>query len=192
MRVGILIAAVGAALTVFASPASAGGYCAGGPFADASGDQVVMKQDCFGPTVLRVEPGATVRFRNLDGHPHTVGGAAGTFGEAHGEISPGQTVAYRFADPGVFPYFCVLHPGMTGAVVVGDGGEASTFTPPVAEEEVVPADEPADAGDAVDETLEPVGEATSVLPAIAGAGVGMVAGGGLVGAAVRRRRRGRP
>jgi hypothetical protein len=30
-------------------------------------------------------------------------------------------VSYTFEEVGVFPYFCVFHPAMVGAVVVGDG-----------------------------------------------------------------------
>jgi hypothetical protein len=32
----------------------------------------------------------------------------------------GQRITYRFSTSGVYPYFCFFHPGMVGAVVVGD------------------------------------------------------------------------
>ena len=33
----------------------------------------------------------------------------------------GEKVSYTFSEEGVFPYVCILHPGMIGAIVVGDG-----------------------------------------------------------------------
>jgi hypothetical protein len=33
----------------------------------------------------------------------------------------GETVSYRFDQDGVYPYSCLIHPGMVGAIVVGDG-----------------------------------------------------------------------
>jgi hypothetical protein len=47
------------------------------------------------------------------------------------DIAEGESVAYAFDNPGVYPYFCILHPGMVGAIVVGDGvpvGEAAHIT----------------------------------------------------------------
>ena len=40
------------------------------------------------------------------------------------ELQPGQTVSYRFATPGIYPYACALHRGMSGAIVVGDAAAA--------------------------------------------------------------------
>jgi hypothetical protein len=34
-----------------------------------------------------------------------------------------KSAAWRFERPGVYPYYCVIHPGMVGAVVVGGGSE---------------------------------------------------------------------
>ncbi len=42
----------------------------------------------------------------------------------------GETRRFRFDEAGVYPYACTLHPGMVGAVVVGDderqAGDAAT------------------------------------------------------------------
>jgi hypothetical protein len=46
----------------------------------------------------------------------------------------GKSVTFRFDEEGVYPFFCCLHPGMAGAVVVGDGagtGAAGAATVPV-------------------------------------------------------------
>jgi plastocyanin len=135
MRRVLFVAVAAAALLVATPPAHAGGYCADpDSFQDHATNQVVMKAACFGPTVARIDAGDELTFRNVDGHAHTVGGVAGTFGDAHKEVPAGESVTFRFDDEGVYPFFCVLHPGMAGAVVVGDGatpGAAGVAAVPV-------------------------------------------------------------
>ena len=41
---------------------------------------------------------------------------------------PGQNYPVKFTYSGMFPYFCMVHPWMTGTVIV-DGGSSSTPTP---------------------------------------------------------------
>ncbi len=121
ITVGMIVAVAGLMLPVV--PASAGGgSCMGGvPFTDARTTTVEMKQACFGPTVARIAPGDAVTFRNTDTQTHAVSGANGTFGDAHSEILPGDQVSFTFDGEGVYPYVCIIHPGMAGAIVVGDG-----------------------------------------------------------------------
>lgn len=57
-----------------------------------------MKANCFGPTVARIDADDELTFRNVDEHAHTVGGVAGTFGDAHKEVPAGESVPSRF-DP---------------------------------------------------------------------------------------------
>lgn len=131
LRASALAVAALAAALVVPAPAGAGGFCSGygrEKFVDVSGrglsmkgNVVHMKDNCFKETVLRVSRGATVQWVNGDAESHTVGGTAGTFGDMHAEIEPEGTVAYRFDEEGIFPYVCLIHPGMAGAIVVGDG-----------------------------------------------------------------------
>ena len=121
-----IVPAIGALVAALlpAGSASAGGFCAGYEnerLTDARGVRVAMADYCFTPTVLRVRKGATVTFVNKDPEAHTVGGAAGSFGDMHREIAPGKSVSFQFEREGIFPYVCLIHPGMTGAIVVGDG-----------------------------------------------------------------------
>jgi plastocyanin len=99
--------------------ASGGGGC-GKPVTDEVSSRIVIRNFCFGPTVARVRPGATVTFANRDGFSHTVLGANGSWG-SFGQIRGGHRERYRFTRPGVYPYVCTYHPGMVGAVVVGHG-----------------------------------------------------------------------
>jgi hypothetical protein len=38
-----------------------------------------------------------------------------------GDLREGETERILFADPGLYPYTCYYHPGMSGVIVVGDG-----------------------------------------------------------------------
>jgi plastocyanin len=102
-----------------ASPAQAGGGCFAGA-TNGTGTTVEMTHMCFTPTVLRVKPGDSVTFINRDQMQHTVTGTAGLFGSYTG-LTPGESATYKFVTNGVYAYSCIFHPGMTGAVVVGNG-----------------------------------------------------------------------
>jgi plastocyanin len=119
------VRAVLAAAAVFAFlpgvPAHAGGFCQEGKVTEGSGTTVHMGKNCFTPTVLRTDVGSQVTWVNKDPEAHTVTGAGGGWGSGHKEAAPNTTMTFRFEDPGVYSYSCLLHPGMTGTVVVGDG-----------------------------------------------------------------------
>jgi plastocyanin len=104
-----------------AGSAGAGSTCheAPKPF-DARTRVVPMEKLCFAPVVARVPRGATITWINRDPTTHTVTGVGGGWG-SYNQITDGERVSYSFDDEGVFPYFCFVHPGMSGAVVVGDG-----------------------------------------------------------------------
>ena len=119
------VRAVLAAAAVFAFlpgvPAQAGGFCQEGKVTEGSGTTVTMGKNCFTPTVLRTDIGSEVTWVNKDPEAHTVTGAGGGWGSGHKEAAPSATMTFRFKEPGVYSYTCLLHPGMTGTVVVGNG-----------------------------------------------------------------------
>lgn len=100
--------------------ASGGGGC-GRAVTDDDGTRVDINNFCFGPTILRVAPGEMVTWVNEDGFPHNVLGANGAWGGYDTIRRNGGEIGYRFVRSGVYPYVCTLHPGMVGAVVVGNG-----------------------------------------------------------------------
>ena len=120
------VAAIAGALLLFAaSPAHAGGGCHQ-PVTSDTGAVVHLEGICFTPTVVHVEAGDTVTWVNdLSKAAHTVTGANGAFGSLD-ELAPGASFAHEFSAEGTYPYYCFLHPGMAGAVVVGDGTASST------------------------------------------------------------------
>jgi plastocyanin len=127
---------------IAAPPAWAGAGCHAQEVSDGRGTVVEIAEGCFLPTVLRVEPGATVTFWNHDAMAHSVTGASVSFG-SFDELSQDERMAFRFAGNGVYPYFCLLHPGMVGAVVVGDGSGPGAAADGA---QVTPVDVPANPG----------------------------------------------
>jgi plastocyanin len=117
---GIVVGLAVAATLLVAGPATAGGFCRG-PATHGDGTTVGMggKEGCFSPTVLRAPSGATVTFVNDDPAAHTVTGI-GPWGPGHEELGPGERVRVTFDRDGVYVYTCLLHPGMAGAIVIGD------------------------------------------------------------------------
>jgi plastocyanin len=117
--IGVIVAAVSATFPSPPAAASGGGGC-GGPVTHETGDAVAIRQFCFEPTILVVPGGAEVTFTNQDGVPHNVLGANASWG-SFARMNDGKARAFAFDEPGVYPYVCTWHPGMVGAIVVGDG-----------------------------------------------------------------------
>jgi plastocyanin len=100
--------------------ASGGGGC-GAELTEAAGTSVDISEYCFVPTVLYVSPGEEITWTNQDPTRHDVLGSAAAWGSFE-SLRQGATATHSFDRPGVYPYVCTWHPGMSGAVVVGDGG----------------------------------------------------------------------
>jgi plastocyanin len=167
-RVLFLVASLG--LLVAGSLATVPAVIAGGGcHADLTGavhndgaTSVVRMDVCsFEPTVARVAVGAEVTFLTTATLDHVVAGRGNSWGGEN--LRPGSSLVTTFREAGVYPYSCPLHPGMVGAVVVGDLAMA-----PVAAVDANPAPEAA----------APAATASGVEPAAA------VALGGLSGLAV--------
>lgn len=107
--------------------AQAGGGGCHEPTTDARGTEIDLKGNCMITTVLHVQTGDTVTFTNRDEVQHTVTGANGSWGSAE-QLGSQQSVTQTFTEKGVYPYFCYLHPGMVGAIVVGDGSGSGLST----------------------------------------------------------------
>lgn len=75
--------------------------------------------------VIEILVGDTVVWENADTAPHTV--TSGTIANGPDEkfdsklFSPGKSFTLKFDDVGRFPYFCLIHPWMTGEVIVTEG-----------------------------------------------------------------------
>jgi len=77
--------------------------------------------------MINVTIGDTVTWTNHDVIPHTVTSGTGPSDPNKGKefdsglstlLQPGKTFSHKFTRAGEFPYFCQLHPAMTGTVTV--------------------------------------------------------------------------
>jgi plastocyanin len=119
IRAGLVAAAATAVLVgPWAGPAPAGGGCHRG-LTQGEGDTVEMSKMCFGPSILRADPGTEVTFVNLDPIVHNVN-ANGDWGQLD-DMYEGDAFTATFREDGVYPFACSYHAGMTGAIVVGEG-----------------------------------------------------------------------
>jgi len=176
---------VGSAMLLGAGPATAGGGCLHGtPPSDGKGAVVEMLDACFTPTVLHVDPGTEVTFRNRDDMLHQVTGVGDTWG-SFTDLDRGDSVSYTFDEEGVYVYSCWLHPGMIGAVVAGSGTGSAGLEPAAVNGGSVTT-----AADDAASTERPpaVADGDAMGALLIGGTVGLVVGGGAAVAAIRRRR----
>lgn len=107
--------AVGLAATVAVGAAMAGS-------AEPNSDPVVRIDNfTFSPAIVTIAPGTTVTWINGDDIPHTVVSPSGQFRSK--TLDTEDRFTFTFQARGEYPYFCSLHPHMTGTVVVRDKPE---------------------------------------------------------------------
>jgi plastocyanin len=161
--------------------------------------EIKLAPCAFAPAVTHVAAGSVVTFFNGPTFSHLITGANQEWGSPDVELEPGQTVAYRFDEPGIFPYACALHPGMAGTIVVGDlaGALAADASAGGTTALSGAAGRATDTAGAPPSRTDGAADATttgSTLPAIAlvgslAAGAGAIVGAALAWHGARRRRR---
>ena len=82
----------------------------------AANAEVKIDNFSFGPETLKVSVGTTVTWINRDDIPHTVMSTDGVFKSKVRDTD--EKFSYTFTKAGTYPYFCSVHPKMTGKVVV--------------------------------------------------------------------------
>jgi plastocyanin len=87
-----------------------------GNLAHGEGPAVKIDNFTFSPQTLTVPAGATVIWKNQDDIPHTVTSTTKAF--KSGALDTDDSFSFTFTTPGVYEYFCSLHPHMTGKIVV--------------------------------------------------------------------------
>jgi plastocyanin len=201
MRVLSVLAGLGLLIGsfVFVAPVAAGDPCLHDMLRPAvsEGNATVVKLDkcAFFPTVAHVPVGTEVKFLNVDMVGHEIVGANLTWGHHEKILETGDQLGVQFAKAGIYPYSCMIHPGMAGAIVVGDA--LSAAVPPVAPAPAgTAAGAPADGAAPVQQPADAVpasGSSTSsgLLPAVLGLAIlALVAALGVT--ATMRRRRSNP
>lgn len=84
----------------------------------ASTAEVKIDNFSFGPTSLTVAVGTTVTWTNRDDIPHTVVSTDDPKAFKSKVLDTDEKFSFTFSKPGTYPYFCSIHPKMTGKVVV--------------------------------------------------------------------------
>ena len=78
--------------------------------------EVKIDNFSFGPGTLTVPVGTTVTWTNHDDIPHTIVSTEGAFKSK--VLDTDEKFSFTFSRAGSYPYFCSIHPKMTGKVVV--------------------------------------------------------------------------
>jgi plastocyanin len=112
------MAAIAAPMMIVVALLSAGFTGVKANAQQAPGKTVEIKIDnfSFAPGTLTVAAGTTVTWTNQDDIPHTAVSTDGVFKSK--VMDTDEKFSYTFTKPGTFPYFCSIHPKMTGTIVV--------------------------------------------------------------------------
>ncbi len=82
----------------------------------AETSEVKIDNFSFGPATLTVPVGTTITWTNRDDIPHTVVSTDGVFKSK--VLDTDEKFSFTFSKAGTYPYFCSIHPKMTGKVIV--------------------------------------------------------------------------
>jgi plastocyanin len=137
------------------------------PLPDAGSVSIIDKS--FRPGSIAVATGGTVEWSNDDGEAHTVTATDQAFDS--GIMNGSAAFIQTFAEPGSYPYFCLIHPEMRGTITVADAVETTVDGAPGEEgtEPALPATDPAVAAPDLDAALgsldaeAPVGASVSTI-----------------------------
>jgi len=78
--------------------------------------EVKIDNFSFGPQELTIPAGTTVTWTNRDDIPHTVVSTDKVFKSK--VLDTDDKFSFKFEKAGTYPYFCSIHPKMTGKVTV--------------------------------------------------------------------------
>jgi plastocyanin len=82
----------------------------------AQGTGVTIVDFAFSPAYVAIPAGSAVTWFNAGAAPHTATSNTGAF--ATGVLGAGGSASATLWTPGVYGYFCEIHPGMVGTVEV--------------------------------------------------------------------------
>ncbi|MGC1902887.1 MAG: cupredoxin family copper-binding protein [Candidatus Acidiferrum sp.] len=80
--------------------------------------EVKIDNFSFGPVALTVPVGTTVTWVNRDDIPHTVVSTDDSKTFKSKVLDTDEKFSFTFSKAGSYPYFCSIHPKMTGKVMV--------------------------------------------------------------------------
>jgi len=116
MRKSVCILGLLATVMVATLLLSAGSPGSSANTAEPASAEVKVDNFSFGPATLTVAVGTTVTWTNRDDIPHTVVSTDKAFKSK--VLDTDEKFSFTFSKAGTYPYFCSIHPKMTGSVVV--------------------------------------------------------------------------
>ena len=99
-----------------AQPENGSGKLLGIAAGTDTGPQVMIDNFAYSPVPLTIKAGTTVTWINHDDIPHTVDSTQGKFKSA--ALDTDDKFEFRFTEAGEYPFYCRIHPKMTGKVIV--------------------------------------------------------------------------
>ena len=117
-----LLLTISSVIFVSLTPVAAQTYNIQITLGSGSSQNCVASNNCYNPDSSPVSSGTTVTWTNTDNVAHTVTSGhssdnqTGTIFDS-GLIKAGGTFSFTFKNPGTYPYFCLVHPWMTGQIV---------------------------------------------------------------------------
>ena len=121
MRRSVFIAGLGAALVLVLGMGVLGtGRKGSVTRAQQKMSTVKVKIDnfSFGPVALTVPVGTTVTWTNRDDIPHNTVSTDDPKTFKSKVLDTDEKFSFTFSKPGTYPYFCSIHPKMTGKIIV--------------------------------------------------------------------------
>ncbi|PYU00690.1 MAG: amicyanin [Acidobacteria bacterium] len=116
MRKSVCIVGLLATVMVATLLLSAGSPGSSANTAEPASAEVKVDNFSFGPATLTVAVGTTVTWTNRDDIPHTIVSTDKVFKSK--VLDTDEKFSFTFSKAGTYPYFCSIHPKMTGSVVV--------------------------------------------------------------------------
>jgi plastocyanin len=122
-RFGLIFGPIAATALLAAGLPSLG--ATGDAVVDAAARAVTIKIDnfAFAPPDLTIAAGTKVTWKNEDGEVHRVKDDHNGFSSA--ALDTDDSYSHTFATPGVYHYFCTIHPYMVGKITVKLAGKSS-------------------------------------------------------------------
>jgi plastocyanin len=116
MKKSVRIAGLLATVMVATLLLSAGSPGSSANSAEPASAEVKVDNFSFGPATVTVAVGTTVTWTNRDDIPHTIVSTDKVFKSK--VLDTDEKFSFTFSKAGTYPYFCSIHPKMTGSVVV--------------------------------------------------------------------------
>jgi plastocyanin len=116
MRGSVFVASLMVAVSLGGIVAERKNFVASAQEKPVSTAEVKIDNFVFGPAAITVAAGTTVTWINRDDIPHTVVSTEKVFKSK--VLDTDEKFSFTFTKPGEYPYFCSIHPKMTGRVIV--------------------------------------------------------------------------